>query len=100
MESISSLSDLCQHASADSTDDFLLLAAYYLTTFEQQTAFTLKQLNSSLVKSGKSPVNHGVLEVALQQGVLDMVPDLNGTAEISEYCLTEQGDLAANKLLR
>jgi len=100
MESISSLSDLCQHASADSTDEFLLLAAYYLTTFEQQNTFTLKQLNSSLVKSGKSPVNHGVLEVALQQGVLDMVPDLNGTAEVSEYRLTDQGDLAANKLLR
>jgi len=100
MESISSLSDLCNHSSAETMDELLLLAAYYLTTFEQQKAFTLKQLNSSLVKSGKSPVNHGVLEVALQEGVLDMVPDLNGTAEISEYRLTEQGDLAANKLLR
>ena|GEM_PF-2897638 len=99
MESISSLSDLCQHSSAASTDEFLLLAAYYLTAFEQQTTFTLKQLNSSLVKSGKSPVNHAVLEVALQQGVLDMVPDLNGTAEVSEYRLTDQGDIEANKLL-
>jgi hypothetical protein len=99
-ENISSLTDLCQYSTAETTDELLLLAAYYLTTFEQQKNFTLKQLNSSLVKAGKSPVNHGVLEVALQQGTLDMVPDLNGTAEISEYRLTDQGDVAANKLLR
>jgi hypothetical protein len=98
LENIASLSELCDRSNAQTTQDFLLLAAYYLTTFEQEKQFSLKRLNSSLVKSGLSPVNHSALETALQQGVLSMVPDLTGTAEVSEYQLTDLGGSTALKL--
>jgi hypothetical protein len=98
MESVASLSDLCDRSTAQSTHDYLLLAAYYLTTFDHQKTFSLKQLNSSLVKAGQSPVNHSTLETALQQGVLTMVPDLTGTAEVSEYRLSDLGSATALNL--
>jgi hypothetical protein len=99
LDSVASLSDLCDRSRAESTTDFLLLAAYYMTHYDQQKNFSLKQLNSALVRAGLSPVNHSALESALQQGVLTMVPDLTGTAEVSEYRLSELGTSTAEGLL-
>lgn len=99
LDLIDSLSELCDRSHATSLEDFLLLSAYYLTYFEGQEKFSLKRINSMLVKSGLTPVNHSVLESMLARGYLSMVPDLTGTAEVSEYVLTEDGQHYANKLL-
>jgi hypothetical protein len=99
LQMVMSLSDLCERSRADGVDEYLLLSSYYLTHYEQQHMFSLKRLNSVLVKSGMTPVNHSVLETALTQGYLAMVPDLTGTAEVSEYKITPQGEEAARQLI-
>lgn len=95
---ISSLSDLCEQAHAGSSEDYLLLGSYYLNQMEYQETFSLKRINSNLVKSGLTPVNHSVLEAVLTKGYLAMVPDMTGTAEVSEYMITPLGMNAVNDL--
>lgn len=95
---ISSLSDLCEQAHAGTSEDYLLLASYYLNQMEHQEAFSLKRINSNLVKSGLTPVNHSVLEAVLTKGYLAMVPDMTGTAEVSEYMITPLGLNVVNDL--
>jgi hypothetical protein len=95
---VSSLADLCEQANAGSSEDFLLLASYYLNQIEYQDSFSLKRINSNLVKSGLTPVNHSILESVLSQGYLSMVPDLTGMAEVSEYAITPEGLDKVNRL--
>lgn len=99
LSNIVSLSDLCDRSRANRIEDFLLLASYYLMHYEHQNTFSLKRLNSILVKSGLTPVNHSVLEAALSEGRLAMVPDLTGMAEVSEYQLTAEGQHEVVRLL-
>jgi hypothetical protein len=96
---IYSLADLCDRSQAGSSEDYLLLSAYYLTRYEQLEKFSLKRINSMLVKSGLTPVNHSVLETTLTRGYLSMVSDLTGMADVSEYTLTLEGEQAASRLL-
>jgi hypothetical protein len=96
---VTSLADLCDRSNAGSSEDYLLLSAYYLTRVERQETFSLKKINSVLVKSGLTPINHSVLESVLASGYLAMVPDLTGTAEVSEYSITRDGREAAIQLL-
>ncbi len=98
-DSISSLADLCKKGAANTSEDFMLLAAYYLTYFEAVENFSLKKLNSSMVKSGLTPVNHSVLETALSKGLLSMVPDLTGTMDVTEYALSDEGQQYVSHLL-
>ncbi len=99
MDPFASLDALCRYSRAVDVQDFLLLSALYLTRSEQAETFSLKRLNSALVKAGKTPVNHSALEAALGRGVLAMVPDLSGNADVSEYELTPAGTQAANELI-
>jgi len=97
--SISSLQELVDESHPDSAEDYLLLSAYYLSQYESESQFSLKRINAMLVKSGLTPVNHSVLESALTQGRLYMAPDLTGTADVSEYGLTEEGFSLVQTLL-
>ncbi|MBY0405139.1 MAG: hypothetical protein K2X66_14660, partial [Cyanobacteria bacterium] len=56
--------------------------------------FSLKQINSLLIKSNLTPVNHSVVENALAKGFIEMVPDLTGMAEVTEYILTVDGGVS------
>lgn len=94
----STLLELCDRAHAESSEDYLLLSAYFLTQFEREEKFSLKRINSMLVKSGLTPVNHSVLEAILSRGYLSMVPDMTGMAEVSEYILTAEGQSAIMQL--
>lgn len=96
---IDSLADLCERAHAATSEDYLILSAYFLAFFEAEEKFSLKRVNATLVKSGLTPVNHSVLESAVSSKHLAMVPDLTGTADISEYTLTEQGRQYADSLM-
>jgi hypothetical protein len=99
LSGITSLGDLCERSRAANSEDYLLLSAYYLTRLERMDAFSLKKVNSILVKSGLTPVNHSVLETVLTNGFLNMVPDLTGTAEVTEYQISQEGLEAALALL-
>jgi len=96
---VTSLSELCDRSNAVNSEDYLLLSAYYLTRLERHDKFSLKKVNSALVKSGLTPVNHSVLQTVLSNGYLAMLPDLTGTAEVTEYQISHEGVAAAIALL-
>lgn len=98
LDLVNSLADLCDQAQPGSSEDYLLLASYYLSQVESQACFSLKRINANLVKSGLTPVNHSALESVLSKGYLCMVPDLSGTAEVSEYSMTDEGLAFINQL--
>jgi hypothetical protein len=99
LSGITSLADLCDRSNAANSEDYLLLSAYYLTRMERQETFSLKKVNSILVKSGLTPVNHSVLETVLSNGYLSMVPDLTGMADVTEYKISNEGLDAGMALL-
>lgn len=99
LNEIDSLAELCERSKATTSEDYLILTAYYLTYFEGIDKFSLKRINSLLVKSGLTPVNHSVLESSMTKNYLVMVPDLTGMADVSEYTLSDAGQHYANKLL-
>jgi hypothetical protein len=96
---IDSLTDLVARSSSNSPEDSLLLTAYYLTYFEGEEKFSLKRVNSLMVKSGLKPVNHSVLESALTMSMVEMVPDLTGHADVTEYTLTTSGQSHTQSLI-
>jgi hypothetical protein len=96
---INSLSDLVRRAQATTPEEFLMLASYFLTFFEAEERFSLKRINSMMVRSGITPVNHSVLESTLAKEYLAMVPDLTGMADVTEYTLTSAGQEFTERLL-
>lgn len=72
--------------------DFLIITALYILNVENQERFTIKQLNSKLVPLNGKPIDHALIEEAINQDLLKIVPDLTGTSEYTEYTLTEQGE--------
>ena len=96
---IEALSDLCEQTRPETAEGFLLTSGYYLAFFEAEERFSLKRLNSMLVKNGYRPINHSVLESALHQGFITMLPDATGNAEASEYAMTDAGQAAVEQML-
>lgn len=99
LEMVESLPDLYDRAGTDEPEHRLILAAYYINRFENIEKFSLKTLNAAIIKAGRSPVNHSVLESTLTQGLVSLVPDLTGTAEVNEYALTEEGSRQSQAML-
>jgi hypothetical protein len=97
--SVETLNDLCDKARPQTPEGYLLTSGYYLAFFEAEERFSLKRLNSLLVKNGYKPINHSVLESALTQGLITLVPDATGTAESTEYALTGRGQSAVEQML-
>lgn len=98
---IESLHELCEMApNATSGADFLMLAAYFLTQYKSSEKYSLKDLNAQLVRSGLTPVNHGILEAVVAQGHIELVPDMTGTAQAAEYTLTSSGLAYAGSLIQ
>jgi hypothetical protein len=97
--SVETLNDLCDNARPQTPEGYLLTSGYYLAFFEAEERFSLKRLNSLLVKNGYKPINHSVLESALTQGLITLVPDATGTAESTEYALTGRGQSAVEQML-
>ena len=98
-EVIESLPDLVKKTAANTPNELLMLACYFLTYFDGEAKFTLKRINSLMMQSSLQPVNHSVLETALSLGNLSIVPDLTGLADITEYQLSDQGQQFTEGLL-
>ncbi|MEB3206494.1 MAG: hypothetical protein VKK59_04000 [Vampirovibrionales bacterium] len=96
---IDSLTDLMEQAKPKTMEESLLLTCYYLTFFDATANFTLKHVNSLLLKGGYPPVNHSVIEATIERGYLAVVPDLTGTAEMTEYQLSDAGQTFTERLL-
>lgn len=80
--------------SKGTTDKFhyLMITAYYLSEFEKLERFSLKQINSKLMQNLSTVIDHTMLQEAINQGFLELVPDLTGTSEVAEYRLTRAGE--------
>lgn len=72
--------------------DNLIVTAKYILGVENQERFTIKQINAKLVPALGTPVDHGVIEDALNQNLIKLVPDLTGTCDFTEYTLTDEGE--------
>jgi len=70
----------------------LLKAAYYLTRYENYERVTLKDVNAKLMQNFSIIVDHSVVEKAISDNLLEVVPDLTGMADAAEYRLTEAGE--------
>ncbi|MBS6552595.1 MAG: hypothetical protein KH321_01490 [Clostridium sp.] len=72
--------------------DNLVVTALYILNIENKERFTIKQLNAKLVPLTGKPVDHSVIEDAMNQNLIRIVPDLTGTSEYTEYTLTDEGE--------
>lgn len=72
--------------------DNLIITAMYILNTENKERFSIKQLNAKLVPVTGKPVDHALIEEAINQNLVRIVPDLTGTNEFTEYTLTEEGE--------
>lgn len=87
--------------SKNTTDKFhyLIITAYYLSEFEKQERFSLKQINAKLMQNLSEVIDHITLQEAINQNLIELVLDLTGVSEVGEYKLTSAGeDFFANKI--
>lgn len=83
------------------TDKFhyLIITAYYLLEFEKLDRFSLKQINAKLMQNLSTVIDHTMLQEAINQNLVELIPDLTGISGVGEYRLTAQGeDFFANQI--
>lgn len=80
--------------SKNTTDKFhhLIITAYYLSEFEKLDRFSLKLINAKLMQNLSVVIDHVTLQEAINQDLIEAVPDLTGVADVSEYRLTSLGE--------
>jgi len=86
--------------SKNTTDKFhyLIITAYYLSEIENLNSFSLKQLNAKLMQNLSTLIDHTILQDALTQQFMDIVPDLTGMSDVCEYRLTDKGEEFFNQI--
>lgn len=71
--------------------DYLVVAAYYLKEYDMLDRYSLKQINSKIIRFVQKPVNHTVIQEAVTNNFLEVVPDYTGMADVTEYMITSEG---------
>lgn len=71
---------------------YLMITAFYLSEFEKFERFSLKQINAKLMQNLSEVIDHATLQDAINQNLMELVPDLTGVAEVAEYRLTPSGE--------
>lgn len=81
-------------ASKNTTDKMhlLLITAFYLLQNSKFEKFSLKLINSKLMHNLSELLDHSVLQEALNNGFIEIIPNISGENNISEYKLTENGE--------
>lgn len=74
--------------------DYLIVTAYYLSEFERLDRFTLKMVNAKLVENLHESVDHEVLQDAIDQKLVECLPNYTNIPSAMEYRLTEAGEEA------
>lgn len=72
--------------------DFLILSAKFIADNENIHNFAIKQINAKLVPSGHNPIDHGVINEALEKNLVAVVPNCTDINDVREYTLTEEGE--------
>lgn len=91
-ESLSVFEEYIQKYKPEVPLDYLVVAALYVSNFELNERFSIKQINSKLVPLTGTPIDHSIMQEAIEQGYLRVVPDLTGEGELTEYALTQDGE--------
>jgi hypothetical protein len=99
-DEITSFHQLLKVTTPNTPTDFLLLGTFFLKQTEQTNAFSLRQLNQLLSSASKPNANHTVLELALSNHFITMVPDLTGLATATQYQLSKRGEASALRLFQ
>lgn len=92
VESMNGFEEFFGKYSAETPIDRLIVSALYVMNVENQERFTLKQINSKLVPVIGVPIDHSVVNEAIEQGYVKIMPDLTETSEFTEYTLTDSGE--------
>lgn len=71
--------------------DYLIIAAYFLKEYDLLDRYSLKQINSKIIKFMEKPINHSVIQEAVSNNFLEVVPDYTGMANVTEYIITSEG---------
>lgn len=87
-----SMGELIAIKNPQSKLDYLLLTAYYLQIKESLFKYSLKQLNAKAMPFQGSLIDHSIIHNAVAHDFIEVVPDYNGTAEVTEYRLTPLGE--------
>lgn len=74
--------------------DFLIVTAYYLSEFERLDRFTLKLVNAKLMENMHEIVDNSILQDAINQGLVECLPNYTNIPSAMEYRLTEAGEEA------
>lgn len=72
--------------------DYLICATYYLSEVAKLDRFSLKQINSEIVKLINKPVDHSIIQQAVNKDYIRVMPDFTGMADVTEYSMTESGE--------
>lgn len=72
--------------------NYLMITVYYLSEFEKLERFSLKQINAKLMQNLSEVIDHAMLQDAINQNLIELIPDLTGTSEVAEYRLTREGE--------
>lgn len=71
--------------------DYLVAASYYFCEIEGLERYSLKQINSKVIKFTEKPIDHSIVQKAINKELIKVVPDYTGMAEVTEYALTQDG---------
>jgi hypothetical protein len=71
--------------------DYLIITAYYLKECDLLDRYSLKQINSKIIKFIEKPLNHAIIQEAVSNDFLEVVPDYTGMANVTEYIITSEG---------
>lgn len=92
VEQLSNFKEYLHTHEPENNIDKLIITAKYILNIENKDSFSIKQLNAKIVPVTGSPIDHSMIEEAINQNLVRIYPDLTGTAEYTEYTLTEEGE--------
>lgn len=95
VEKVDTISDFEEHIKSfnpQTQTDYLITTALYILNIENQERFSIKQINAKLVPLTGKPIDHAMIQQAIDEELIRIVPDLTGTSELTEYTLTEKGE--------
>ena len=89
---IQSLKSLIQAKNPQKPIDYLLLASHYLNEVEGLKRYSLKQINTKVLTVSSTPIDHGAIQEAVVREYIEIVPDVTGMADVTEYAITDKGE--------
>lgn len=88
----SELERIIKSKSPKNAQDYLIITGFYLLHIENMTRFSIKQINSRLIPLNKEPITHKIILEAINSGCIELIPDLTGLGDTTEYSLTQRGE--------